>query len=173
MDKVIDNVLTPIDDSKIKYYLPDARIYKYNELNQYNNIEDLLPYDKSYFILLVESDYNYGHWVSVSRINNTIQYHDPYGLYPSSPLGWNTKEKNETLGQQHKYLNDLFDKTPLKVVYNCYDFQNNNKDIATCGRHIVLYLLLLKEKSLSLEEYVKLIKKQKINPDLLISSIIL
>lgn len=173
MDKVIKNIITPISDAQIKKYLPDARIFKYSDLSKYNNIEELLSHDKSYFILLIESSPNYGHWVSVSRLNDVIQYNDPYGLYPSTPIQWNSSNQNDKLGQEHKYLNKLFDKTPLEVVYNCYDFQNDNSDIATCGRHVITYLTLMKENDLSLKDYVKLIKQQKINPDILISAVII
>jgi hypothetical protein len=173
MDKVIQNVLTPIGDDKIRKYLPDARIFKYSELSNYNNIEELLPYNKSYFIILAESAPNYGHWVSVSRLNDVIQYFDSYGDYPSTFLKWNTKEKNDELGQDHQYLNKLFDKTPLEVIYNCYDFQDDDNDIATCGRHQILYILLMKEDGLTLKDYVKKLKQLKVNPDLLISKVII
>jgi hypothetical protein len=174
MNDVIQRVITPIDDSKIKEYLGnDARIIKYSDLSKYDNIEQLLPNDKSFFILLIESDTNYGHWVSVSRLNDVIQYMDSYGLYPSTGISWNSKEQNRVLGQSHKYLNKLFDKTPLEVVYNCYDFQGQNPDISTCGRHILTYLLLMKEKDMSLKDYINFIKQQKINPDLLISKVII
>jgi hypothetical protein len=174
MNDVIQRVITPIDDAKIKRYLGnDTRIIKYSDLSKYDDIEQLLPSNKSFFILLIESDNNYGHWVSVSRLNNVIQYFDSYGLYPSSPLQWNTKEKNDKLGQSHKYLNKLFDKTHLEVVYNGYDFQGKNADISTCGRHQLTYLLLMKEKNMSLKDYINFIKQQKINPDILISKVII
>ena len=46
--------LEPLDDADIKYYLPDAKILVYDELNFFNNIEDLLPRNNTYFILLYQ-----------------------------------------------------------------------------------------------------------------------
>ena len=68
-----------MDDSDIRYYLPDSKILTYSELSNYKKIEDLLPRHQSYFILLypVKSDSD-GHWIAVTRFAKMIEYYDSY-----------------------------------------------------------------------------------------------
>ena len=62
-----------MDDQDIRYYLPNAVILKYNQLSKYKTIQQLLPSNKSYIILLypVGSE-NSGHWVALTRFNSKI-----------------------------------------------------------------------------------------------------
>ena len=135
-----------IDDSDIRYYLPDARIM--NELSEIQNITDLLPKHKSYVIILcpVNSDTD-GHWVCLTRYRQTIEYFDSYGGKPDVPLSWG--KYNNT----PHYLSKLLGKTNLRVTYNTIDFQNN-KDftISTCGAFAVFRILTLFEMNANLEK---------------------
>jgi hypothetical protein len=76
-----------MDDTDIRFYLPDVKILTYSELTNIKKIEDLLPRHKSYFILLypVQSEQS-GHWVCLTRYSKTIEYFDSYGLKPDVPL---------------------------------------------------------------------------------------
>ena len=79
----------PMDDKDIRHYLPNARLLTYNDLSKIENITDLLPKHKTYFILLypVVSETN-GHWVCLTRYRKTIEYFDSYGNKPDQPLTW-------------------------------------------------------------------------------------
>jgi len=155
----------PLDDTEIKHYLPEARILKYSELSIYKTIEQLLPHPKSYVIVLIEATVNNGHWITITRFENIIEYFDSYGLYPDQNLTWIPENKREILGQSVPYISNLFDKTKLKVVYNDVNYQKAGSKVATCGRYCVFRILLLKEYNLSLEgmhqvlEYFKKNKK--------------
>ena len=43
-------------DDDIKHYLPNAKIISYSDLQSVNRIEDLLPRNNTYFILLYQLD---------------------------------------------------------------------------------------------------------------------
>ena len=44
----------PMDDQDIRFYLPDAKILKYTDLRNYNDINQLLPEPIDYVILLIK-----------------------------------------------------------------------------------------------------------------------
>ena len=146
-----------MDDSDIKYYLPDGRILTYSELSNYKKIEDLLPRHKSYFILLypVQSESS-GHWVSLTRYGRTVEYFDSYGKKPDEPMTWG-KYNNV-----HRRLSELLNNTKLRVDYNNIDFQNN-KDftIATCGSYVVFRILTMVEMNADLEKNNIILKTLK------------
>ena len=146
-----------MDDGDIKHYLPDARLVMYRELKDIDNIEILLPFHKSYFIILypVQSESN-GHWVVLTRFNDIIEYSDSYGFLPDFPLTWYNKQKIEP------YLTNLLNKTKLQVVYNSIPFQDKkNAKMATCGAYAVFRVLTLLELNANLEQNNALLKKLK------------
>ena len=176
MDKRISNrIKKPLDDSEIRSHLEPVKIIKYSDLKNYNNIEELLPEDNTFIILLVESSFNNGHWIAVLRYNNKIEYFDSYGLKPSENLKW-TKSVNKMLGQGKEYLNMLFDKTPLDVIYNPIEYQEDKENVNTCGRHCILRCIAMKGLNMSLEDYYKFMndmkKKFKSNYDKVVSYVI-
>lgn len=157
IDKITNE---PMNDFDIKHYLEKPTI-KYSELINYNSIDELLPNDIDYQIILIESDFNNGHWVGILKYNNIIEYFDAYGKEPSEPLSWISKKKNIELGQNKKFLNILFDKSNKKVIYNDIDYQIENPNINTCGAHITFRILQLLENGKTLKEYNKLMQKGK------------
>ena len=46
---------TPMGDDDIRTHFPDAKIIIYNKLNDIDSIDVLLPKNKSFFFLLIES----------------------------------------------------------------------------------------------------------------------
>lgn len=152
----------PLGDDDIRRYLPNAKIMRYNNIAKYNSIEELLPKNIDYAILLYEDRPNKGHWVCVLKYNNTYEFFDSYGGAPDSQLKWNSKEVNNKLRQQ-PYLTNLFDKTDKEVIYNPYKYQEDSSDVNTCGRHCVFRILNLIEKDKTLQEYfnlMNLVKKE-------------
>ena len=64
----------PLGDNIIRKYLPNSRILKYSQLKNIMNIEELLPNEQSYCIILYESQPNSGHWTAIMRIDDNIEY---------------------------------------------------------------------------------------------------
>jgi hypothetical protein len=139
-----------LSDGDINKYLPNVKIILYNDLKNYNNIDELLPNKNSYFILLYQDSETTGHWTAVLRQNNTVEFFDPYGNYPDTQLKWTDKETRESIGIEGKYLSRLFDRSKLNVVYNTEDYQKEKAGINTCGRHVVYRL---KNNHLPLKQY--------------------
>jgi hypothetical protein len=150
----------PMGDDDIKKYFPGAKILTYSQLNDYDRIEDLLPEDKDFVFLLIEDSPNKGHWVSVSKYGNTVEFFDSYGGQPDSQLKWNSKVKNDKLGQSHKKLTELFNKFGGRAVYNPIKYQEDAADVNTCGRHSAFRILNMKQGK-DLEAYYKDMKRLK------------
>lgn len=160
----------------IKFYLPDAKILMSNELQAYKTIEDLLPTNKSYVVLLyVNTHFGNtinGHWTCVTRLNDEISYFDSYGQQPDYAINhWFKNNKEQTIN----FLSKLLGKTKLDVFYNDIQYQSTPADISTCGRHCIFYILNMK-KDKSLSDYYILMKsikeKTKMSYDKIVSYMI-
>jgi len=164
---------SPISDALIKKYLPNTRIVMYNELPQYNNIEELLPTKRCFFVLLYMDSPNTGHWTCVLRQNNIIEMFDSYGKYPDDDLKWVSKDIKHDLGINDKYLSKLFNKTKLKVIYNTEPYQAGGSKIATCGRHVVFRLMNIDKPLKKYHNFIKNeMKKNKCDYDCIVSKVI-
>ena len=139
-------------------YLKNPNIMIYNELGNIDNIEDILPNNNDYVILLYERFKNDGHWVCILRINDTIEYFDSYGKNVDYAIDNWFKENKE---QQNKYLSNLLNKTELKVFTNPIDYQNTNSDISTCGRHCIFRILNMLKYNRDLSKYYQLMETLK------------
>lgn len=174
MNKTEKVMIEPMGDDDVKKYLPDAKIIKYNKLQYAKTIDDVLPNNLDCVFVLYESSQNNGHWVMLSKYNNTIEYFDSYGNKVDVPLKWISPEKNKELGQA-PYLTNLLNNTDKKVVYNNEDYQSDHKAVATCGRWCVCrYLTILKKYDL--KKFKKLIdntrKKTGLKNDEIVSKMV-
>lgn len=156
----------PLDDTTIKEYLgQNVPVIAYDELQKYNTIEDLLPQDKSYCILLYLENKNMGHWIALLRYNNngedTFEYFDPYGKHIDEPLSWVGAGVRKELNINRPYLSDLLKQSNLKKIWNHKDFQKEDKNIATCGRHCINRVLTNKKADLNLKKYTRFMKTLK------------
>ncbi len=149
----------PMDDIDLKYYLGDSlKLLTYNELGKYNSIDQLLPNDKDYIILLypVVSETN-GHYAMLYRFDNVIYYADSYGLEVDEPLSFSEKFKNTP-----KKLSHLLDDCVLPIYYNTISFQNKkNTTISTCGSYCVFFILVMTELNGNLYDAIKLLEELK------------
>lgn len=173
----IEIIKEPMGDDDIKNYLGvSVPIIKYSQLENFESIEDILPNNKTYVILLYESELNSGHWVIILRYNDIIEYFDPYGYEVDNPINWIDEHKNFELGQDKKFLSELLDNYKGKVIYNPIDYQVLKNDINTCGRHCVVRCLMNRKFNFNLKEYynfMKLIKnKLNTNYDIIVSNLI-
>lgn len=166
-------ISSPLGDDDIKKFLPNAKIIKYSDLKKYNNIEELLPNNKSYSIILYETEPNKGHWTCIMRYNDKnrgdlIEFFDSLADdgEPDSQLNWNNKKTNKMLGQGQQLLKPLLHKSNLPVIYNKFKFQSegNKRDgnnINTCGKHCVFRIRNLLDCNRNLEDYYNYINSIK------------
>lgn len=142
--KLVEVLEEPMDNFTINKYLPNCPVIRYNELKG-KSIQQLLPKDGSYCIILYQSAENSGHYVALYRQNGVINYFCSYGSYPDSQLKWVSKETNRQLDIQ-PYITQMFQNTDMPVLYNSHPLQDK-KDlrIATCGRWCICMIQCLKK----------------------------
>jgi len=160
-EEIDENIPVPMGDADIHNYLPNARIYTYPQIAKYEDIEQLLPNNNDYFIVLYLDSPTTGHWNAVLRYDNKIEHFDPYGGVDKA-LKWQSKDRLAGLGQYDKYLSNLYNSTDLKVVYNNIAYQDEkDRSIATCGRHVVNRIQKLLKDRYSGCDYARYMKKLK------------
>jgi len=155
--KIKDISETPMGDDNIRQYLPGAKVLKYSELADVENIFELLPSPKTYFFLLYEQSYNSGHFVVVNRyIDNgkdTICFFCSYGSKIDAPLYWNSQAKNRELGQDQPYLSQLLQKSGKNIQYNRVQYQSKTSPKATCGAFATLWIKANLRDDMNLQEF--------------------
>jgi len=158
---------TPMGDDNIRKYFPNAKILKYSELADIQDIKQLLPQNKSFFFLLYEQAINTGHWVVVNRYmdngRDTICFFCSYGSKVDGPLYWNSQGKNRELGQDRPYLTELLQKSGKQLQYNKVQYQSKTSPVATCGAFATLWIKANLRDNMSLQdfhEWIAEIKKE-------------
>ena len=165
MNKIKRLLHIAMSGDDIEKQLPNVQIIKYNQLDNYHSIDNLLS-NQNMTVILVETQINSGHWMCVLKYNNIVEVFDSYGLPIDDGLKYvNLKMRNE-LDELVPELSLMLDKCPYKVIYNKTDLQEWDPDIRTCGRHVCLRL---KMKHLNLPQYIKWMtneaKKRKMSYD--------
>lgn len=174
----------PMSNFTIEKYHPDVKTVSYNDLKNIRDIDELIPEKKGAIIILYQLGSFYsGHWVALLKYKNKLEYFDPLGYnVVDTPLSWNSREQNERLGINEKYLSKLLlkarDENKKIVISNPIPYQSSKStggQINTCGRHCCLRIQKMKE-NLSLPQYYKLLselkKKANLSYDDLVSSLI-
>ena len=142
----------------------EQHIIKYGDLANYRNIEELLPKERDYKIILIETSYNSGHWCCLIRNKNILEWFDPYGLGVDSELRFVDKVKKKMLGEDHKHLTRLLEhasKHGYKIIWNKRKLQKFKDGINTCGRWVILRLTMFKDMMFNLEEFLDFIDKNQ------------
>lgn len=140
----------PISDGDI-LKLIKTRVVTYPELKNYNNIEDLFIND-SVVILYTNTAGNVGHWTCITRNHNLISYFDSYGRPPDCSRYLKNYRK-----KPHYIMNLLMNSDgKYTIEYNDHDFQTEDGETSTCGRHVIVRIIM---KNKSIDEYYKFMKK--------------
>ncbi len=156
--KIIRDALS---DDELEAVLDNPKIIKYSELANYGSIDELLPNDKDYVILLFEQQPNVGHWVGLLKYNDTIEYYDSYAKPPEYPLRW-SREYNNQLRQYPKLLENLLSyNNNYKIIYNKKRVQSLDPNVKTCGRHLASRIKFMLDYDYDLNKYNKLLESMK------------
>ena len=146
------------------------KIMKYSELENYNNIDELIPDKDDFRILLLESQPRVGHWVCLIRKGDTLEFFDSYGKSHKGELKFIPKIINKMLNQPDDYLTRIM-KSSKNPIFSLLKLQSENPNIATCGRHVVSRILCSKA-GYDLNDYERLINKESkekgMPPDILV-----
>lgn len=181
-EEIDEEKAQPMDDSDIRDFLPDVKIMRYSDLKNYRTIQELLPNDIDYAIILYQESENKGHWVAVLRYNKTFEFFDPYSSKNGEidePLLWTPCIVRLKLNCHIPYMTRLFnniDRSIYKAVYNPVKYQILRDDVNSCGRHCTFRILNLIKKGRDLEQYykhmLKLKDKYKLNYDDIVTAMI-
>jgi len=150
-----------LSDADLQYILnPDTKIHTYDQLYNINHFDELLDSLGRCIILYLTENGKTGHWISVIKKGNTVEFFDPYGYFPDTQgHNLNTPDEiNKEFGQDKPRLLELIYKAGYNLEYNNKPVQKERMDIATCGRHTASRLLFYK---LSLDQYHDLMNKLK------------
>ena len=136
-----------MSDSDIERYLGQDSIIKYSDLANYSNINELLPKDTDFKVVLTEQEYNSGHWCCLLKYKNIIEWFDSYGMRPDGQFTYINTIKKNLLGQGGNMLTKLLKNGKDKnqtVFYNKRRFQVTDNNINTCGRWCVARILAMR-----------------------------
>jgi hypothetical protein len=136
-------------------------VIKYSELANYNSIQQLLPRNKSWKIILIENKFNSGHWTLLLRDKDTIEWYNSYGSFPSKELDFIHHLQNSFLNQDVKHLNILLTQAlpKFKIIYNKRQLQKLEQGVNTCGKWVIFRIMMLEKYNLNLSQFLNLIDK--------------
>jgi hypothetical protein len=164
-DVICERIGTNITDGDIRRYFGDgveSKILKYSELADYATIDDLLPKERDFRIILIEDSYNKGHWCCILKYDKTIEWFNPYGVRPDAQKNMLGKMRNRLLGQEEDYLTKLMKASKgYKLIYNKARLQKLKNGINTCGRWIILRIICMKDMMMTLSQFIKMIDETK------------
>jgi hypothetical protein len=136
---------------------PDTKIIAYPEFAKMSHIDE--AFDKlgrCIFLFLTESPTS-GHWLTMIKRGNDIEYFDSYGDKPEAQRNWISEIQLEQLGEEEPYLFNLLKESGYRVYYNTVKYQTDRSDTNTCGRWAVARLIT---KDMDNKQFHNLVKQQ-------------
>ena len=166
MDKnTIEYSLSNVD---IERYVGRGHIIKYSDLSNFDHIDDVFN-GNSFVIVLIESKPSAGHWCCMLRYDNTIELYDSYSGTLDNELSSISKQMKIELGENEHILTELLKKSGHKVIVIKYKFQSEKNNVDTCGKWILLRILMFVCANMQLKEFVNFVKtnakKQNLSND--------
>jgi hypothetical protein len=136
---------------------PDTKIFTYPDFGNMTTIDEAFDKLGRCIFLFLTTSPTSGHWLTMFRKGNTVEYFDSYGEKPEAQREWLSQDELEALGEDTPYLMDLLKKSPYKVYWNTHAYQKDKNDINTCGRWAVARLIT---KDLSNQQFYNLVRDQ-------------
>jgi hypothetical protein len=138
----------------------------YNQLENIDSVDQLFSQygrNDSVVILYLDS-WNSGHYTSLYRENNVIQFFDSYGFAPDRELQYVSFYIDQG-GSPHltRILNNARQEG-YTIDHNIYDLQKKDRSITTCG---IWCITRLKFRNLSHEQFYRLFTENQplLTPD--------
>jgi len=137
------------------------KIYKYEELSSFDNIDQVLGDNRGSIILYASTSNSEGHWCCLFRDNNTIYFFDSYGFSIDEELVYSEFHMRIHKGVPVPHLSHLIEKSNYSVDSSKYKLQVMKQQTSTCGRYAGARI---KHRNLSHEEFADLLIKNKHYP---------
>jgi len=165
LNEIKKQLSTDISNKDIEFYFKNKNVIMlYKDLNKYNSIYEILPNEKDFKIILIETEPYKGHWVAILRYNDIIEQFDSYGLSIDEELDFIPPRKLRQLGQVDDLLTNLILDTMDdndECIYNADDLQQDNPNISTCGRWCILRCLMLEQMNYTLKDFLEMINEEQ------------
>jgi hypothetical protein len=147
----------PLSDSKVREALGEGtRILKYSELKNYGSIDELLPKINSFFICLLEEEFNSGHWVACMRLGEGLFYFNSYGQKYDTDLSVIPRCIRRILGQDQREFSRLLDGAECK--WNKTVLQGAKSQV--CGRWCILVITMCCFMGYSPAEFIEFVQEK-------------
>jgi len=119
---------------------PDVKILKYSDLENFSDLNQIIPESCGYRIVLIETQQATGHYVCLIKYNDkSWEWDDSYGLKPDQEFSFISPEIQQMLDERKHILSILLNKLVSDGgtwVYNKMKLQQMKDGINTCGRHV-------------------------------------
>ena len=149
------NKMFSIED--IRNLVGGVKMVKFDQLDEYKTIEQLLPKQKDCIVIFWETESaNVGHWTALCRLNETYIFFDSYGNSEEEDFSYIPMTLRSQLGIDKDYLKELL--KGKHVISNHIDFQKMKDGVNSCGRFVAIFLYIFK-RGYSLVDFQKIMKK--------------
>jgi hypothetical protein len=142
-----------------------ANIITYSNLLKIKSLDQLL-YPHNAAVVLYEYRRNYGHWVSIIRHKNRIEFMDSTGCAPDDILDRIPPDFKNSAGIYDRHLLKLLLSSGLPIEYNEVKFQQQNTN--TCGKWVAVRLLCREIPLTRFQSLFKDLRKKGVDLDQLI-----
>lgn len=139
LDQLIQNAESILlTDADIRRLTNDElKIMMYEELLNYNTIDEVFGNYNGICLLYENSSANSGHWTLLYKLNQTTLYFfDSYSFQLDSEIKW-SKYLVKKGFKTYPALTVLIKKSGYKLQQNQIRYQQLENGVNTCGRHII------------------------------------
>lgn len=159
--EVLKMIHKALSDDDIRRILGrDVKILKYSDLDEFQDLDELLPNPLDYCIILYEDRPDRGHWTALLKYKGLFEHFDSYGNKVDTPLHWINMKQRRMLDEVEPTLSRLLSQES-HFVYNNVAYQNKDSSINTCGSHVCHRIYRLKNDGMDLQAYHQLMKAMK------------
>lgn len=126
-----------LSGSDIQNIFPECNILRYEDLVNYDDIEEVI-HKQGLCLLYPVTSNEVGHWCCLFRnpIDNKIYFFDSYGKVIDDQLDFRTdeyKNSKEWKNRWYRHLTEMLYESSREIDYNPYQFQRDDPNITTCG----------------------------------------
>ena len=159
---VSNELAYPLSDKDLQRICPGNFII-YNDIDKYyDNIDELFINDVCYVLFELDQKRK-GHYCCLIRRKNIIEFFDPYSYAIEEQKDF---INNPSLFENENHISKMLMDSKYSIVYNHYEFQDLNNDIATCGRWCSLRALYRDEPLHRFKDMVvRECRRLKVDPD--------
>lgn len=124
------------------YFGNQIKIIPYDALQGIENLDNYME-NIIALVILYRYEQTYGHWTClIKRCNNTFEFFDPVGTKPDILLLDIPMRIRNALGQDYALLAPLLLDSSRSVEYNNEKLQKENDNIKTCGKWVVIRIMM-------------------------------